>query len=203
MATPKNPGEKAADPRGQDDYMERDAPRADYRGGEERAFSQREWDVANAPTDPDRRRAFREKWASTHLPNLPKKAGLHRCWVSVNHPTDTPERREAAGYRYINPDDLKAQGWTPQAQRPGKDGTSVEGAGTVRWREMVGMECDEELYQQYMREFHHDMPRDQVRDIYAPLNELGERAAEQGGRLDLGDGIREAMKYRKPNRQFE
>lgn len=216
MAAPKNPAaaaeaaQRESDRREDDrdnvglaDYYDRDAPRPDYRGGEDRAFSQRDWEQANAPTDPDRRRQFREKWASTHLPNLPKKAGWHRCWVSTNHPTDTPERRLAVGYRYVQPEDLKAQGWVPQQVRPGKDGAQVADNDTVRWREMIAMECPEELYQQYMREFHNDMPRDSVRDIYAPLNELGERVAEQGGRLDLGDGIREAMKYRRPNKQFE
>lgn len=200
MVSPKNlPQADRSNP----DFDDREAPRSDDRGGEERAYSQRQWEVANAPTDPERRRAFREKWASTHLPNLPTKAGWHRCWCSTHHPTDTIQRRLLAGYTFVDVKELEAEGWVQQQMKSVKDGESVEGKGTARWREMVAMECPEELYQQYMREFHHDLPRDQIRDIYEPLNELGERVREQGGNVRLGDGIQEAMRYRRPNKQFE
>lgn len=167
---------------------------------EERAFTRRQWDEANAPTDPERRRRFREKWAQTHLPNLPKKPGFHRCWVSTNHPTDTVARRINLGYRVLTSEDMKGTSWAPE-QASVKDGASVD--GTVRWREMVGMECPEELYQEYMREFHHDQPRDMVRDIYEPLQETGERIRDAGGNVTFDEGFREMMRFRRPDKQFE
>jgi len=73
----------------------------------------------------------------------------------------------------------------------------------VRWREMVAMECTEDDYQMYMREFHLDQPRDAMRDIFEPLTEMGERIKEQGGRVEMGDGIKEALRYRKPIGHFD
>ena len=179
---------------------DRDAPHDDRRGGENRAFSNRDWEQANTPTDPERRRAFREKWAQTHLPNLPPRAGYHRCWVSTNHPTDTPARRIALGYNIIKLEDVKSAGWAPEASSV-KDGGAVDGA--VRWREMIGMECTDEDYQIYMREFHFDAPRDMARDIYAPLEEMAGRVREAGGRVEIGDGFQEMLRYRRQDKQFE
>lgn len=187
-----------------DDRMarpDRDAPRSDARRGENRALSQREWETANAPTDPERRRAFREKWSATHLPNLPKKDGWHRCWISTNHPTDTVARRIALGYRILTLDDVKAAGWNPE-QSSVKDAAPVD--NVVRWREMVGAEIPEDEYYQIMREFHHDQPLDMMRDIYAPLEETADRVRESGGKVEFGDGFQEAMRgRRRSDVQFE
>lgn len=179
---------------------DRDAPHDDRRPGEERAFSRRDWEDANSPTDPERRRAFREKWAQTHLPNLPKRSGFHRVWLSTTHPTDTIARRLALGYRLLKLEEVAPQGWAPE-QASVKDGAHND--GYVRWREMIGAEIPEEEYQAYMREFHHDQPRDMMRDIYAPLQETAERVREAGGRVELGDGYAEATRFRRPDRQFE
>lgn len=176
----------------------------DLRRGEpeqqERAFSQRQWDEANAPTDLERRRRFREKWAQTHLPNLPKKPGFHRCWVSTNHPTDTVARRVALGYRILMLEDVAGSGWSPE-QHSVKDGASV--SNEVRWREMIGMETTEENYQDTMREFHHDQPLDMARDIYAPLEDTAARIREGGGRVEMSEGFRELTRHRRADRQFE
>lgn len=178
----------------------RDAPRDDTRPGDNRAMSQRDWDTANAPTDPERRRAFREKWSQTHLPNLPKKDGWHRCWASSNHPTDTIARRIALGYRVLTMDDVKGSGWNPE-QSSVKDAAPVD--NVVRWREMVGLEIPQDEYLQYMREFHHDQPLDMARDIYAPLQETADRVRDSGGRVELGDGFQEMMRRRRSDTQFE
>lgn len=187
-------------PKTQDQRLDRDAPRSDDRGGEERAFSRRDWERENAPTDPDRRRQFRERWASSHLPNLPRKNGVHRCWVSTNHPLDTVARRIAVGYRVLMLDELKTEGWAPETASA-KDATSADGA--VRWREMIAMECSEEDYQAYMREFHHDQPMDMEREIWGGLEETQQRITDAGGRVELGEGIREMVRFRRADRQFE
>lgn len=167
-----------------------------------REYSNRDWENANAPTDYARRRAFREKWAQTHLPNLPHKDGIHRCWVSTSHPTDTPARRIALGFTIVTLAELQSEGagWAPEATSV-KDGSQLDGA--ARWREMIGMQCPEEFYQEYMREFHHDMPRDMARDIYEPLMDLQERVKDQGGAIRVGDGFKEMQKFRRQPRQFE
>jgi hypothetical protein len=187
-------------PKNQDARLDRDAARPDDRGGEDRAFSARDWERENAPTDPARRRAFRERWAQSHLPNLPRKPGWHRCWVSTNHPLDTVARRIAVGYRVIQLEELKTEGWAPE-QSSVKDGGAPD--NTVRWREMIGMECSEDDYQAYMREFHHDQPIDMERDIWAPVLAEKERIHDAGGRVEFGEGIRDMLKHRRADRQFE
>ena len=177
---------------------DRDAPR--QRNLEQNAYTSRDWDRASAPTDPERRRAFREKWAATHLPNLPKKEGWHRCWISTNHPTDTPARRQALGYTFVKLEDVRGQGWNPE-QHSVKDGDHND--GLVRWREMVGMEWPEEEYQNYLREFHLDMPRDMAADIYAPLQETAQRIRDGGGSVEMGEGFKEMQRYRRPDKMFE
>lgn len=180
-----------------DGYGDRDRGRFNSR-----EFSNRDWENANAPTDPARRRAFRERWSQTHLPNLPVKDGWHRCWVSTNHPTDTPARRIALGYHIIKLEELEKEGagWAPEASSV-KDGSQLD--GVVRWREMVAMQCPEEDYQDYMREFHHDLPRDMARDIFEPLQDTAERVGEAGGRVNFGEGFKEMQQFKRPPRQFE
>lgn len=179
---------------------DRDAPHDDRRAGSTREFTNRDWAQANAPTDPERRRAFRERWAQTHLPNLPKKEGWHRCWVSTNHPTDTPARRIALGYEVIKLEDIRGAGWAPEASSI-KDGSSVDGA--VRWREMIGMQCTEDDFQNFMREFHHDQPLDMVKDIYGNLEQASAEVRERGGRIEIGEGLTEMVRFRRPPQQFE
>lgn len=175
-------------------------PEVERQQEEPRAMTRRQWDEANAPTDPERRRRFREKWAQTHLPNLPTKPGFHRCWVSTNHPTDTVARRINLGYRVLTLKDIEGTGWSPE-QASVKDGAQV--TNEVRWREMIAMECPQELYIEYMREFHHDQPMDMVRDIYEPLQETGERIREAGGRMEMSEGFRELLRHRRADNQFE
>lgn len=182
---------------------DRDEPRADRDNRNSREFSNRDWEEANAPSDRARRRAFRERWAQTHLPNLPKKEGWHRFWCSTNHPTDTVARRIALGYKLLSLDQLAKEGnqWAPE-QASVKDAGSAD--GLVHWREMVGMEIPEDLYQDYMREFHHDLPYDAVQDIYDPIVAMKERAEDAGGNVQIGsEWSRELAKFKRSPKQFE
>lgn len=191
-------GDRRLDKRDRDEGF---GNRGDERGTRE--FSNRDWEQANAPTDRARRRIFRERWAQTHLPNLPKKEGFHRFWCSTSHNTDTVARRIALGYRVITLDQLQKEGndWAPEAAST-KDASNP--AGEVKWREMIGMEIPEELYQEYMREFHHDAPYDMVQDIYDPILAMKERAEDAGGHVQVGsEWSRELAKFKRAPRQFE
>lgn len=180
---------------------DRDAPHADDRGGEGRAYSTREWETANAPTDPEERRRFRERYSQKTLPDLPKKDGWHRFWATTANASDTPESRARLGYRFLKLSDLEVEGWAQASDGSIKDGAGVD--GFVRCREMIGMEIPEVEYQRAMREFHHDLPRDMARDIYVPLQETQERILDAGGKVEFGDGFREMLRYRRADRQFE
>lgn len=201
MANP-NPAPKAPEQAQSDARLarpDRDDPHSDSRGGD-REFTNRDWEQANAPMDPERKRRFKELWTSTHLPNLPHKDGWHRCWVSTSHALDTVPRRIALGYRVIQIDELKTQGWTPE-QASVKDGGSAD--GTVRWREMVGMEIPQDQYLDYMRFFHHEQPREMAASIYGGLEQAASEVRERGGRIDIGDGFGEMARHRRAPAQFE
>lgn len=182
---------------------DRDEPRADRNTRSSREFTSRDWEEANAPSDRARRRAFRERWAQTHLPNLPHKEGWHRFWCSTSHPTDTVARRIALGYKVVTLDQLQAEGggWAPEANSV-KDANGV--GGEVKWREMIAMEIPEQEYQDYMREFHHDAPYDMVQDIYDPVMAMKERVEDSGGSVQVGsEWSRELLKFKRAPRQFE
>jgi hypothetical protein len=185
---PKDKTEEAAEPR-----MSRDEGRVE--------FSNQQWKQANAPTDPERRARLRARLEQTHLPNLPHREGWHRCWVSTSHSTDTVSTRLNFGYTLLSKKKLQEEGaWNPHTHSS-KDADSVD--DTVRWREMIGMELPEDLYQELMRELHHDLPRDRARGIYDPLADMEERIRDSGGRMELGDGFKEMMKFQRAPKQFE
>lgn len=190
-ATPERLDERLARPNREDAHR-------DDRGGDNREFTNRDWERENQPTDPERRRKFREKWMANHLPNLPKKDGWHRCWVSESHALDTPQRRLGLGYRFVKEDDLKTEGW---AMNSVKDARAVD--GVVRVREMCAMECTQEDYITLMREFHHDQPRDMARDIYGGLEQTASEVRDRGGKVELGDGFQEMARFRRAPTQFE
>lgn len=180
----------------EDRYTERD--------GEDREYSNRDWEVENAPSDPERRRKFRERWAQTYLPNLPTKPGWHRCWVNSKHSTDTVPSRIARGYQLVKAEDLKTQGWNYAEYNSDRDaGTTSD--GNVHWREMIAMEIPEDMYQEAMREFHHDEPYEMARDIMEPFTdgEVNGRIREAGGRIDMAGGSKDMIRFRRPPRQFE
>jgi hypothetical protein len=171
------------------------------RNGGDAEFSNRDWAAANAPTDPERRRRLRERLEQTHLPNLPFKEGWHRCWVSTSHSTDTIATRLNFGYRLLSKAALQEEGaWNPH-QHSSKDADSVD--DKVVWREMIGMELPEDLYQELMRELHHDLPRDRAQAIYDPLAEVEERIRDSGGSMQMGEGFKEMGRFRRAPKQFE
>jgi len=136
-------------------------------------------------SDPDRRAQFRAQWNESYLPTLPPKPGFHRCWVSTQHPIDTPQRRQRNGYTFVNLDDVKAEGWSAEANSV-KDGVMN---GAVMWREMVAMECTTENYELYMQEFHFNQPREQAMGVFDGLDALADEARSKGGRVTLEDGM--------------
>ena len=184
---------------------ERLSDREDYRrstetyGEHEMTTAERE--QAAQMTDPERRREIRRRWSESVLPNLPPVNGWHRCWVSTNHPIDTPQRRRRYGYRLVKYDDLNKEGWAADVDAI-KDGHF---AGAVQWREMVAMECTNQDYLDYMREFHHDQPAEMTEGIFENLDQMSDEARRKGGKITLDEGIEEMRRRisRPPARQFE
>ena len=77
---------------------------------------------------------------------------------------------------------------------PGFDHISLktgEYAGCIGVNEMVAAKIPESLYRGYMRISHHEQPREATEALNRQLDELGEEAARNGGRIttDVGEGV--------------
>lgn len=169
------------------------------RGGE-RAYSEDDWDRSMGPTDPERRRMIRRMFEDSVLPQLPKRDGWRRCWVSTTHNYDTPQFRVGLGYHFVHYEDLAKEGWAVD-QYAVKDAHNVY-ANCVMWREMIAMETDERNWYAIMRELHHDMPYELSRGIYDTLDAAGERVRDAGGRTTMAPGMEQLRTYTRPPRQF-
>jgi hypothetical protein len=183
-----------------DDRDGRDEDLDMARGGE-RAYSRDQWDRAMVPTDPERRRLIQARFRDSVLPNLPKREGWRRCWVSTTHNYDTPQFRIGIGYHFCTYEQLSQEGWSADAYAV-KDSRNVY-AGCVMWREMIAMETDEKNWYTIMRELHHDQPYELARGIYDTLDAAGERVRDAGGRTSFAPGMEQLKTYTRPPRQFE
>jgi len=201
MATPNNQqGDERGDERvRQDARPDRDAAHGEGEDYGTREFGNSDWNRSRENTDPERRRMIRNILQETMLPGLPRRKGFHRCWVSTNHPSDTPHRRMRLGYTVLMMDQIKEAGWAADIHSV-KDGGFK---GAVMWREMLGMECPEDLFVDIMRELHHDMPREMQKAIVEGMGDIGDRAKDSGGRVDLDEGFKEMVQFVRPPRQFQ
>lgn len=168
-------------------------------GHRDREYSNADWARAREQTDPERRRRIREILNEAALPNLPRKPGFHRCWVSTTSSTDTVQRRRRLGYDFVKYEDIAEQGWTADADRV------VDGrfAGSVMWRELIAMEIPADLHHDIMRELHHDRPREQALGIFEPLEETAGDVRQKGGRIEFAEGFEDMRRYVRPPSQFE
>jgi hypothetical protein len=170
-------------------------------GGRGQTWNNDEWDEAAAATDPEKRARIREIFRDSVLPNLPQRAGMHRCWVSTTHNNDTPQKRLRLGYWFYTIDAARQEGWhadeyaVNDAQSPYK--------GFIMWREMIAMEIPYEDYVMIQREVGHDMPMDQARSIYESIDAAGEQIRSMGGRTTMSPGMETLKQYTRPPRQFE
>ena len=160
-----------------------------------------EWDEAAAASDPEKRARIREMLQDSVLPNLPRKDGFHRCWVSTTHNIDTPQRRLRMGYWFYKLDDARKEQWHADEYSVTDSGSVY--SGCIMWREMVAMEIRYEDYCMIMREVHHDMPMDQARSIYENLDAAGQQVRDMGGRTTMTPGMETLRQFTRPPRQFE
>lgn len=171
------------------------------RGGESRVFGNEDWERAAARTDPEARARMRAVFNDSVLPNLPRKEGFHRCWVSTTHDSDTPQRRLRLGYWFYALDDARAENW--HADEFAITDAASPYKGCIMWREMVAMEIRYEDYCMIMRELHHDQPLDQSRSIYERIDAAGQQIRDMGGRTTMAPGMEQLRAFTRPPRQFE
>ena len=118
---------------------------------------------------------------------------MHRVWLTTTNTRDPIAARLRMGYRLLRFEDL-GPGWEQQKA------TSGEYAGCIVINEMIAAELPERLYQMYMQELHHNMPREAERGIYGNLDAHNDALKEMGSRLVYEDQAENAFEHIRRHR---
>lgn len=143
---------------------------------DQRQYNDREFSEDRELTDEERIAMLRAGYFQVVLPDLPKVPGRHRVWLTTTNPRDTIAGRRRMGYRLLSLEDL-GPGWEQQKAISG------EYSGCIMINEMIAAEISERLYQVFMHELHHRMPREAERGIFGRLDEQAEDMARRGSKL--------------------
>jgi len=182
------------------DRDDRDGDLEIARGASSRTYSNEDWARARVPTDPERRRILNQRYSDALLPSLPQTEQWHRCWISTTNPADTPDQRRSVGYRFCSAEQLASEGWKVD-EFAVKDARNIY-TGCVMRREMIAMEIPMKEFHEHMREYHHDQPQDQARQIYENLQAAAEPVRAAGGRTSMAPGFEDMARFTRPPSQF-
>lgn len=157
---------------------------------QDRVNEVKERNTANADDVERRERleAFRDKWANSALPELPRDAipGFHLCWLSTTNQYDSIDKRLALGYEPVKASEL-GHGFESLGKM-----SSGKFEGCVSCNEMVLFKIPEEVYQEVMKMLHLEDPLEHQRNITAAVR--GNSQEAKGGRSILEGGILEMEK---------
>jgi len=136
----------------------------------------------------ERLEAFRDKWANSALPELPRDAipGFHLCWLSTTNQYDSIDKRLALGYEPVKASEL-GNGFESLGKM-----SSGKFEGCISCNEMILFKIPEEVYQEVMKMLHLEDPLEHQRNITAALR--GNSQESKGGRSILEGGILEMEK---------
>ena len=131
----------------------------------------------------ERRRMFRSEWFQEALPTVPEIPGFHCCWLSSTNQYDPIHKRLRMGYVPVVSEDL-----------PGYEHLKVksgEHEGFIAVNEMLLYKIPLDIYQDIMREMHHDAPMDEQTKIKVQQEQLLNAKDSNGKRLGEveGDGM--------------
>jgi hypothetical protein len=144
--------------------------------------------------------AFRDKWANSALPDLPKDIipGFHLCWLSTTNTYDSIDKRMALGYEPVKAGEL-GKGFEALGKM-----SSGKFEGCVSCNEMVLFKLPEDVYQEVMRMLHLEDPLEHQRNITAQVRDTAQ--GNKGGRSVLEGGLlemeKEAAKANNTNIRF-
>jgi len=134
----------------------------------------------------ERLEQFRDQWANSALPEIPKDAvsGYHLCWLSTTNTYDTIDKRIALGYEPVKAFELGAGFEALGKMNSGKF------EGCVSCNEMILFKIPSDLYQEAMKLMHYEMPLEHQQNITAQLrgaaeNDKGGRSLLEGGMLEM------------------
>jgi hypothetical protein len=132
--------------------------------------------------------AFRDKWANSALPDIPKDAipGMHLCWLSTTNTYDSIDKRMALGYEPVKASEL-GKGFEGLGKM-----NSGKFEGCVSCNEMILFKLPEDIYQEVMKMLHLEDPLEHQRNITAQVRSTAQEG--KGGRSILEGGILEMEK---------
>lgn len=133
------------------------------RGSRENANAERSNKDGSALSAEERRAALRRNWVQEVLPTPPEIPGFHCCWLSTTNSTDPVYKRVQRGYIPVKATEVPGMG----NQYAVTDG---EFEGCVAINEMLLFKIPNDVYQDLMTIYHHDIPAEQENAIYDRVN---------------------------------
>jgi hypothetical protein len=155
-----------------DERLKKDSGAA-IRGSRDSADVDRVQQDGLALSAEERRRMLRQDWVQEVLPTPPKIPGFHCCWVSTTNSTDPVYKRLQRGYVPVKSSEVPGLG----SQFTVSGG---EFDGCVACNEMLLFKISEEVYNDLMTIYHHDIPMEQEAGIYERVRNLQQQ--DSGGR---------------------
>ncbi len=131
-------------------------------------------------TDSERVEMFRQQFFQSALPDLPKIAGWHTCWLTTTNPRDSLQSRIRLGYEPVKPEDVP--GWEYATLKTG------EYAGFIGVNEMLAFKLPQPLYEAYMNEAHFEAPMREEEKLSDTARSIAEQAQRAGLDVTMGDG---------------
>mgnify|MGYP006280101139 CR=1 FL=1 len=131
-------------------------------------------------SDQDRLDMFRSSLHQSSLPDLPNIPNYHVCWLTTTNPRDSIHYRRSIGYEPILASEIP--GWNHVTVQTG------EYAGLIGVNEMVAFKLPMRLYEAYMKESHHERPRQEEMKLADTADFIRNQAKQLGAEVYEGDG---------------
>ncbi len=119
----------------------------------------------------ERRRMLRQNFVHEVLPTPPSIPGYHCCWLSTTSTQDSINRRIQMGYLPVKATEVPGFGTSIQS-------TGGQFDGCVAVNEMILFKLPNEVFNDLMTIYHHDMPAEFESAIYERLMTNAERDAQ-------------------------
>jgi hypothetical protein len=158
-------------------------------GRRDRASEDRDVTQNRKVNESDRLEMLRKSFFQSALPDLPKIPGYHVCWLTTTNPRDSIASRIRLGYEPVRQEDVP--GWEYASVKTG------EYAGCIGVNEMLAFKIPEELYRDYMEEWHHRQPREEeerLADTRRFIEEAQRAGVKNIPEIFEGDGNAELRK---------
>jgi hypothetical protein len=154
---------------------------ATARGPRDGADSDRVQQDGSALSAAERRRLLRNEWTQEVLPTPPAMPGFHLCWISTTNSTDPVHKRIQLGYQPVKVSEV-----------PGFDQYKIADGGQfdgcIACNEMLLFKLPQEIYQDIMTIYHHDIPLEQEQSIKDRVSNVMHDRDSEGKQLTSVEG---------------